>query len=69
MIRLVSLSTNDLDNVTKIRIEIFESLGTLMRLKDTLELTLKGIFNYGEELDEAIGEELQRNNYEYYKWQ
>jgi len=69
MIRLVSLATNDMDNVTKVRIEIFESLGTMLKLKDTLELILKGIHQHGEELDEAIGQELQRNNYEYYKWQ
>ena len=69
MIRILSVATNTVDNVTKVKIEIFESLGTMLRLKDTLELTLKGIYQYGEELDEAIGEELQRNNYEYYTWQ
>jgi len=66
MIRIASVGYNTVDQVTKVKIEIYESFGTMIRLKDILELTLKGMLEVGEDLDEAIGEELQRNNYEYY---
>ena len=66
MIRIASVGYNTVDQVTKVKIEVYESLGTMIRLKDVLELTLKGMLEVGEDLDEAIGEELQRNNYEYY---
>ena len=66
MINILSINTNHVDYVTKVKLEIYESLGTMQRLKDTLELSLAGILKYGEELDEAIEQELKRNNYDYY---
>ena len=62
---IISISNNVLENYTKITMEVYETIGTIEKLKDKLILTLKGRYNSNEDLFNAMEEELNKNGFNY----
>jgi hypothetical protein len=65
-LRVSFLSVDNFTNVTKVTVEVKETIGTIERLKDTLSLTLSGRYpSIDDNLMEKIYEELDKNKYSY----
>lgn len=65
-LRVSFLSVDNFTNVTKVTVEVKETIGTMERLKDTLSLTLSGRYpSIDDNLMEKIYEELDKNKYPY----
>jgi hypothetical protein len=66
-INIVSISSNYLDNSTKVVLETYEMVGTIERLKEKLILTLPGKFDNPEDLNDAIDNELTKHEMQPFK--
>lgn len=62
---IISISNNLLENYTKVTLEIYETCGTIEKLKDKLILTLKGKYDNNEDLHDAMEKELTNNGFNY----
>jgi len=66
MINITNLSVNFADNVTKVTLEIYETKGSVERLRDKLVVNLVGRYqSINDELYSIINEELVKNGFNY----
>lgn len=62
---IISVSTTVLENYTKVTLEIYETTGTIEKMKDKMILTLSGKYSNNEDLYNAIEKELHKNGINY----
>lgn len=66
MINITNLSVNFAENVTKVTLEVYETKGSVERLRDKLVVNLTGRYqNINDDLYSLVNEELVKNGFNY----
>lgn len=66
MINIISISSNSVENITRICLEVSETVGNIERIKEKLIVKLPGKYNtIDDDLRTKIDEELTKSGFNY----